>query len=71
MTLIIKFFFQNLTYEGYTTGQVINQLHDEVVFHDALNDRQKSVICDKIAVSYFLCHIVIVLNVNFINNLIA
>ncbi|GIY89021.1 replication factor C subunit 4 [Caerostris darwini] len=43
-------FVSNLGYEGYTTGQVINQLHDEIVFHDSLNDKQKSAICEKIAV---------------------
>ncbi|KAG8200241.1 hypothetical protein JTE90_025017 [Oedothorax gibbosus] len=43
-------FVCNLSYEGYTTGQVINQLHDEVVFNDTFNDKQKSSICEKIAV---------------------
>ncbi|GIY81924.1 replication factor C subunit 4 [Caerostris extrusa] len=46
----IKEIITNLGYEGYTTGQVINQLHDEIVFHDSLNDKQKSAICEKIAV---------------------
>ena len=61
---MFDFFFKSLTYEGYTTGQVINQLHDEIVFHDSLNDKQKSAICEKIAVSYyflflfFLCIII-------------
>ncbi|GIY03730.1 replication factor C subunit 4 [Caerostris extrusa] len=40
-------FVSSLGYEGYTTGQVINQLHDEIVFHDSLNDKQKSAICEK------------------------
>ncbi|GFR07576.1 replication factor C subunit 4 [Trichonephila clavata] len=46
----LEIFVSNLGYEGYTTGQVINQLHDEIVFNDSLNDKQKSVICEKIAV---------------------
>ncbi|CAL1289570.1 unnamed protein product, partial [Larinioides sclopetarius] len=40
----------NLGYEGYTTGQVINQLHDEIVFNDSLNNKQKAAICEKIAI---------------------
>ncbi|GIX92251.1 replication factor C subunit 4 [Caerostris extrusa] len=44
----------NLGYEGYTTGQVINQLHDEIVFHDSLNDKQKSAICERIAALFFI-----------------
>jgi len=47
----VEKFVCNLTYEGYTAGQVINQLHDEIVFHGALNDKQKSAICEKIAIS--------------------
>ncbi|XP_054710556.1 replication factor C subunit 4-like [Uloborus diversus] len=43
-------FVCDITYEGYTTGQVINQLHDEIVFNDKLNDKQKSAIAEKIAV---------------------
>lgn len=46
----IEKFVCNLSYEGYTTGQVINQLHDEIVFHETLNDKQKSAICEKIAI---------------------
>lgn len=46
----IEKYVSNLSYEGYTTGQVMNQLHDEIVFHEALTDKQKSAICAKIAV---------------------
>ncbi|KFM59168.1 Replication factor C subunit 4, partial [Stegodyphus mimosarum] len=43
-------FVSSLMYEGYTTGQVINQLHDEILFSEVFNDKQKSAICEKIAI---------------------
>ncbi|XP_015907258.1 replication factor C subunit 4 isoform X2 [Parasteatoda tepidariorum] len=43
-------FVCTLSHEGYTAGQLINQLHDEIVFNDTLNDKQKSAICEKLAI---------------------
>ncbi|XP_050388610.2 replication factor C subunit 4 isoform X2 [Patella vulgata] len=37
--------------EGYAATQVINQLHDRIVISEELTDTQKSVICEKIALS--------------------
>lgn len=40
-------------FEGHSAAQIITQLHDKIVQLDNLNDQQKSVICEKLAVSYF------------------
>jgi len=37
--------------EGHSAGQIILQLHDCIVPSDTLNDRQKSAICERVAVS--------------------
>ncbi|KAL8567193.1 replication factor C subunit 4 [Nucella lapillus] len=36
--------------EGYAASQVLSQFHDRVVIMDDLSDKQKSVICEKMAV---------------------
>lgn len=38
--------------EGYSASQLLIQLHERVVFSDDMTARQKSVICEKIAVIY-------------------
>ena len=40
--------------EGHSAGQLILQLHDKFVTVDELGDNQKSVIFEKIAVSFIL-----------------
>jgi len=37
--------------EGHSAGQIILQLHDCIVPSDTLNDRQKSAIYERLAVS--------------------
>ena len=37
--------------EGHSAGQIILQLHDCIVPSDTLNDRQKSAVCERLAVS--------------------
>ena len=37
--------------DGHSAGQIILQLHDCIVSSDTLNDRQKSSICERLAVS--------------------
>jgi len=37
--------------DGHSAGQIILQLHDHIVPSDTLNDRQKSTICERLAVS--------------------
>jgi len=44
--------------DGHSAGQIILQLHDYIVPSDALNDRQKSTVCERLAVcthSIMLC----------------
>ncbi|XP_048748199.2 replication factor C subunit 4-like [Ostrea edulis] len=41
---------QEVMYEGHSAAQIINQLHDKVIQLDDLNDQQKSVIFEKLAV---------------------
>lgn len=36
--------------DGHSAGQIILQLHDQIVPSDTLNDRQKSTICERLAV---------------------
>jgi len=51
--------------EGHSAGQIILQLHDCIVTADMLNDRQKSAVCERLAVSniyllilsFICCHI--------------
>ena len=40
--------------EGHSAVQLLLQLHDKLVEDDKLGDNQKSVIFEKIAVSYIL-----------------
>ena len=37
--------------DGHSAGQIILQLHDCIVPSDTFNDRQKSAICERLAVS--------------------
>ncbi|XP_058449406.1 replication factor C subunit 4 [Malaya genurostris] len=41
-------YVKNLTHEAYSVGQLFEQMTDFVIMHDGLNDKQKSVICDKL-----------------------
>lgn len=41
----------NIIYEGYSAIQLLNQLHDYILFNEDLNGNQKSQIIEKIAVS--------------------
>lgn len=41
---------QEVMFEGHSAAQIITQLHDKIVQLDNLNDQQKSVICEKLAV---------------------
>jgi len=36
--------------DGHSAGQIILQLHDCIVTSDSLNDRQKSSVCERLAV---------------------
>jgi len=38
--------------DGHSAGQIILQLHDRIVVSESLNDRQKSAICERLAVSW-------------------
>lgn len=49
------FLLQDLINEGHAATQLVNQLHDVVVENDALSDKQKSIITEKLAVSRHLC----------------
>lgn len=42
-------YVMNLIYDSYSVGQLFEQLSDFVVTHAGLGDKQKSVICDKLA----------------------
>ena len=48
------FDLQELMAEGHSAVQLLLQLHDKLVEDDKLGDNQKSVIFEKIAVSYIL-----------------
>jgi len=37
--------------DGHSAGQIVLQLHDRVVLSESLSDRQKSAICERLAVS--------------------
>jgi len=45
---------QNLINEGYAVAQLVNQLHDIVVESEDFSDKQKSIIVEKLAVSFSL-----------------
>jgi len=40
---------QNVIMEGYAASQILSQLHDKIVIKDNLSDKQKSIICEKMA----------------------
>ena len=44
-------FMEELSAEGFSATQLINQLHDKVVVEDNLSDNQKSAICEKLAIA--------------------
>lgn len=44
-------YVNNIMAEGFSITQLLSQLHDAIVNSDDLSDRQKSVICEKMAVS--------------------
>ena len=37
--------------DGHAAGQILTQLHDVIVPSDTLSDRQKSAVCERLAVS--------------------
>lgn len=41
---------EDLVLEGFAASQLFNQMHDIIVTSDAYSDKQKSVICEKLAV---------------------
>lgn len=43
-------YVMELMSEGYTTGQVVYQLHDSILSDEYLVDQQKAVICERLAV---------------------
>lgn len=43
---------QDLIDEGHAAIQLVNQLHDAVVEDEDLSDKQKSIITEKLAVSF-------------------
>lgn len=47
----VQAFVDDLICEGFSGHQLIYQLHDQVVANSCLTDSQKSVICEKLAVS--------------------
>ena len=44
-------FVERIMCEGFSLTQIIGQIHDKIVEHNALNDNQKSVIQEKLAVA--------------------
>ena len=38
--------------DGFAASQVLSQLHDNIVINESLSDKQKSIICEKMAVSF-------------------
>jgi len=47
----LEAYVDDMMCEGFSGHQLINQLHDSVVTNDCLSDRQKSTICEHIAVA--------------------
>ncbi|PSN48127.1 Replication factor C subunit 4 [Blattella germanica] len=52
-------FIDKLMEDGFCVTQLVEQLHEEIVFHATLTDKQKAFICDKLAVSCKILHRVI------------
>lgn len=44
-------FVERIMCEGFSLTQIIGQIHDKIVEHNALNDNQKSIIQEKLAVA--------------------
>ena len=40
--------------EGYAATQIVDQIFDKIVEMEALSDKQKAVICEKMAVRDFI-----------------
>ncbi|CAG5136622.1 unnamed protein product [Candidula unifasciata] len=40
---------QDVVLEGFAASQILNQLHDKIVVKEDLSDKQKSIICEKMA----------------------
>lgn len=49
----VQTFVDNLSCEGFSVTQIIDQLHTKVVRNDELSDRQKSVVCETLAVNEY------------------
>jgi replication factor C subunit 2/4 len=48
----LQSFISNFSAEGFSVSQLLNQLHERIVFSTELSSKQKNVICEKLAVSY-------------------
>lgn len=48
--------FQNMIDDGYAATQILNQLHDRII-EGHLSDKQKSVVAEKMAVSFWFWEI--------------
>ena len=46
-----SFLLQDIIFAGHSASQIIGQLHDKIVQMEEIGDKQKSVICEKLAVS--------------------
>jgi replication factor C subunit 2/4 len=46
-------FVDKLVREGYCISQILEQLHEVIVFDTNLTDKQKATICDKLGVCSF------------------
>lgn len=46
-------FVEDLIFEAYSASQVLEQLHDKIVFSADLNDKQKALICKSISISAY------------------
>ena len=47
-------YVKDVILEGHSGYQIITQLHDQLITNDNLNDKQKSVVMERLAVSYYL-----------------
>jgi replication factor C subunit 2/4 len=47
----LEAYVNDMTCEGFSGAQLINQLHERIVISDDFSDLQKSIICEKLAVS--------------------
>ena len=44
-------FVDEISSEGFSLTQIISQVHDRIVVEESIDDNQKSVICEKLAVA--------------------